>query len=85
MEARFPMAITSVVSEYFDSVRDSATDHSKSLVGANPTKFQIGAAAIELAPLALLLRSAPSYQGDCNPLHDHGGNTPLWGCLPFSI
>ena len=39
MEARFPMALASVASEYFDSVRDSATDHSKSLVGVKSDKI----------------------------------------------
>lgn len=104
MEARLPMALVNVVNEYIDSVRDSAADHSKSLVGQirqNSKSAQLqwdlrqnvvsGLAAVivhigqqyvteqgyHAAVTANDMWSVHSYQGDYNPLHDHGGNTFL--------
>jgi Putative 2OG-Fe(II) oxygenase len=104
MEARLPMALLNIVNEYIDSVRDSATDHSKSLVGQirqnsksaqltlDPRQEVVSSLAAVIAEIgrqyiteqgyraavtANEMWSVHSYEGDYNPLHDHGGNTPL--------
>jgi hypothetical protein len=104
MEARLPMALVNMVNAHIDSVRDSAADHSKSLVGQirrNPRSAQLRLDLRQKAPSALAtliaeigaeyigkqgyravvtandMWSIHSYEGDYNPLHDHGGNTPL--------
>jgi hypothetical protein len=104
MEARLPMGLVKIINEYIDGVRDSAADHSKSLVGQirqNPKSAQLrldlrqnvvsglAAAIAEIGRefvtqqgyravvTANDMWSVHSYEGDYNPLHDHGGNTPL--------
>ena len=104
MEARLPPPLVDMVNTYIDSVRESATDHSKSLVGQirqDPRSAQLQLDLRQKVPSALAaviveiggqfvsqqgyhavvtandMWSIHSYQGDYNPLHDHGGNTPL--------
>ena len=104
MQARLPMQLVSRTNDYIDSVRDSAADQSKSLVGQirqNPRSAQLGLDMRERFPSDLaneiaaigaeyikaqgfravvtptVIWSVHSYQGDYNPLHDHGGRTPL--------
>ena len=101
MEARHMLVKSST---NIDSVRGSAADHSKSLVGQirqNPKSAQLrldlrqnvvsglAAAIAEIGRefvtqqgyravvTANDMWSVHSYEGDYNPLHDHGGNTPL--------
>src|SRR5712664_969211 len=104
MEARLPIGLVSIVNEYIDSVRDSAADHSKSLVGqirqnSKSAQLQLDLRQKVVSSLAAVIVhigqqyvteqgyhaavtahdmwSVHSYQGDYNPLHDHGGNTFL--------
>ena len=104
MQARIPMRLVNRVNDYIDSVRDSAADQSKSLVGQirqNPRSAQLKLDLRERFPSDLaneiaaiggeyikaqgfravvtptVIWSVHSYQGDYNPLHDHGGKTPL--------
>ena len=104
MQARLPMRLVNRTNDYIDSVRDSAADQSKSLVGQirqNPRSAQLGLDMRERFPSDLaneiaaigaeyikaqgfravvtptVIWSVHSYQGDYNPLHDHGGGTPL--------
>jgi Putative 2OG-Fe(II) oxygenase len=104
MEARLPTPLVNMVNTYIDSVRESAADHSKSLVGQirqDPRSAQLQLDLRHDVPSALAaviveigsqfvrqqgyhavvtandMWSIHSYQGDYNPLHDHGGNTPL--------
>jgi hypothetical protein len=104
MEARLPMTLLNVVNAHIDSVRDSAADHSKSLVGQirqNQRSAQLHLDLKQEAVCALAaviaeigrqyvteqgyhaavtandMWSVHSYEGDYNPLHDHGGNTFL--------
>jgi len=104
MEAQLPKPLVDMVNDYIDSVRDSATDHSGSLVGQirqNPRSAQLQLDLRQKVPSALAaviveiggqyvsqqgfhavvtaydIWSVHSYAGDYNPLHDHGGNTPL--------
>jgi hypothetical protein len=104
MEARLPMSLVDRVNDYIDSVRDSAADHSASLVGqikqdARSAQLHLDLAQKMPATLAGVIAqigeqyvtqqgyraavtahdmwSIHSYAGDYNPLHDHGGNTPL--------
>jgi len=104
MQARLPMRLVNRTNDYIDSVRDSAADQSKSLVGQirqNPRSAQLGLDMRERFPCDLaneiaaiggeyikaqgfravvtptVIWSVHSYHGDYNPLHDHGGKTPL--------
>ena len=104
MEARLPMTLLSAVNAHIDSVRDSAADHSKSLVGqirqnSKSAQLQLDLRQKVVSALAAVIAeiggqyvteqgyhavvtandmwSVHSYQGDYNPLHDHGGNTFL--------
>jgi hypothetical protein len=104
MQARLPMRVVNRTNDYIDSVRDSAADHSKWLVGQikqNPRSAQLrwdlrqqfpSDLANEIAAIGAeyikaqgyrgvvtptVMWSIHSYEGDYNPLHDHGGNTPL--------
>jgi hypothetical protein len=104
MQAHFPMWLVKRVNDYIDSVRDSAADHSNSLVGQirqNPRSAQLqldirekipSDLAFEIAAIGqelikaqghrsvvtpTVMWSVHSYEGDYNPLHDHGGKTPL--------
>jgi Putative 2OG-Fe(II) oxygenase len=104
MQTRFPMRLVNKVNDYIDSVRDSAADHSKSLVGQirqNPRSAQLQLDLRQKVPSDLaneiaaiggeyikaqryravvtptVMWSVHSYEGDYNPLHDHGGKTPL--------
>jgi hypothetical protein len=104
MEARIPMRLVNRTNDYIDRVRESAADHSMSLVGQirqNPRSAQlkldlrdrfpadlaneiaaIGGAYIKAQGFRAVvtptvLWSVHSYQGDYNPLHDHGAKTPL--------
>lgn len=104
MQARLPMRLVNRTNDYIDSVRDSAADQSKSLVGQirqNPRSAQLKLDLRERFPSDLaneiaaiggeyikaqgfravvtptVIWSVHSYQGDYNPLHDHGGKTPL--------
>jgi hypothetical protein len=104
MEAHLPMALINMVNGYIDSVRDSAADYSKALVGQikrNPKSAQLQLDLRQKTPSSLAtiileigrqyiaqqgyhaavvandMWSIHSYEGDYNPLHDHGGKTPL--------
>lgn len=104
MQAHIPMRLVNRTNDYIDSVRDSAADQSKSLVGQirqNPRSAQLkldlrdrfaSDLANEIAAIGgeyikaqgfravvtpTVIWSVHSYQGDYNPLHDHGGKTPL--------
>jgi hypothetical protein len=104
MQARLPMRVVNRTNDYIDSVRDSAADFSKLLVGQikqNPRSAQLqmdlhqqfpSDLANEIAAIGAeyikaqgyrgvvtptLMWSIHSYEGDYNPLHDHGGKTPL--------
>jgi hypothetical protein len=104
MEARLPMGLVKIINEYIDGVRDSAADHSKSLVGqirqdtrSAQLKLDLRQKAVSTLATVIVqigkqyiteqgyhaavtandIWSVHSYEGDYNPLHDHGGNTPL--------
>ena len=104
MQARLPMRVVNRTNEYIDSVRNSAEDHSVSLVGQirqNPRSAQLNLDLRDTVPFNLaseiatigseyikalgfravvtpsVMWSVHSYEGDYNPLHDHGGKTPL--------
>ena len=104
MQARLPMRLVDRVNEYIDSVRHSAPDHSKALVGQIRQDQRSAQLMLDLrqqfpADLAneiaaiggeyikaqgyravvtpTVMWSIHSYEGDYNPLHDHGGKTPL--------
>ncbi|HYK81200.1 MAG TPA: putative 2OG-Fe(II) oxygenase [Micropepsaceae bacterium] len=104
MEARLPSPLVNIINAHIDSVRDSATDHSKSLVGqirqnSKSAQLQLDLRHQVVSSLAAVIAeigrqyiteqgyhaavtandmwSIHSYEGDYNPLHDHGGNTFL--------
>jgi len=104
MEARLPAGLVRMVNDHIDAVRESAADHSPSLVGQirhNPKSAQLKLDLKDRVPDVLAsvivqigqqyvaqqgytaeitandMWSIHSYAGDYNPLHDHGGNTPL--------
>lgn len=104
MEGRLPTGLVKIVNEHIDSVRDSAADHSKSLVGqirqnTSSAQLQLDLRQKAVSTLATVIAqigkqyiteqgyhaavtandiwSVHSYEGDYNPLHDHGGNTFL--------
>jgi hypothetical protein len=104
MQAQLPMRLVTRTNDYIDSVRDSAADHSKWLVGQirqSPRSAQLrldlrqqfpSDLANEIAAIGAeyikaqgyrgvvtptVMWSIHSYEGDYNPLHDHGGKTPL--------
>ena len=104
MEARLPTGLINRVNDHIDKVRQTAADHSPSLVGQikhDPKSAQLklnlrDQAIADLAAVIVEISnqyvqaqgyhgvvtanemwSVHSYEGDYNPLHDHGGNTPL--------
>jgi hypothetical protein len=104
MEAHLPAPLVKMINDHIDGVRDSAADHSRSLVGQIRQSSRSAQLKLDLrqkAPAVLAaviaqiggqyvaqqgyhavvsaheLWTVHSYAGDYNPLHDHGGNTPL--------
>jgi hypothetical protein len=104
MEVRLPLPLVNTVNDYIDSVRETAADFSRTLVGQigrDPRSAQLQLDLLQKTPAGLAdviatvgdqyikaqgyraavttnaMWSIHSYAGDYNPMHDHGGNTPL--------